>query len=258
MKDAKDYDVTFPFGATDGVYYALTRQLSSRPDLWIGPGHRGDDRAMPMRTPVPVNGQSIGLSGDASGRYGPHLHIGKFVDGIADNPFGQGFRLDNPRVLDVNLDPAKDPKNGKWIQLVDAQGIVWVYLHLEEIYVRPGDRIGGEMESVNQGDRKNLNIAFFGKDIGVLQSWVGKPWKVAIYQEMLKPSDNDPDSFMFHFKANSGDIKNVVAILGIANANEIKAQNWKDIFYNFVTKNLPESVSQARVNKAIAVLEGKE
>jgi hypothetical protein len=96
----------------------------------------------------------------------------------------------------------------------------------------------GEEDMFNEADRKNLNVQFFGKDVSICKSMVGKSYHDAIY-EMLSPSDNNPDKFMFHFKVNSGDVKNINTMLGLTNAETVHAQNWKDVFYGYIGKVWP-------------------
>lgn len=130
---AQDYPVTFPYGATDGVYYG--------PNGSVGPYHRGDDRAMPIGTPVIVNGVEIGKSGTRYG--GPHLHIGRFAGGKDTNPNGQGFNLQGPVTVTT---VSEDSVNGKYVRLTDAQGVQWVYLHLSQQFVLAGQVLkGGDM-----------------------------------------------------------------------------------------------------------------
>lgn len=129
MSQASDYPVTFPYGAVDNVYYGPQAVDKS---TYIGPYHRGDDRAMPMGTPVVMNGATIGLSGNGNGRYGAHLHVGRFVGGADTDPHGLGFSLPGAVVTKI-LNDYSDPVNGKYVWVRDASGATWVYLHLSQI-----------------------------------------------------------------------------------------------------------------------------
>lgn len=151
---AQDYPVTFGYGATDGVYYG--------PNGSIGPYHRGDDRAMPYGTPVVVNGVVIGLSGDGNGAYGPHLHVGEFIGGLDVNPHGAGFTLDGARVHSI-LNDYSDPVNGKYVRIIDSAGEIWVYLHMSQLNVTPGQELkGGTMPpvSVQIPDALTIQLAY--------------------------------------------------------------------------------------------------
>jgi murein DD-endopeptidase MepM/ murein hydrolase activator NlpD len=120
-KQAKDYPVTFPYGAT-GAPYNKTYP------------HRGDDRIMPKGTPVVVNGVQIGLSGSTGWATGPHLHIGKWA-GVAYNPRGLGFSFQNAKVTQV--DTLDNDANGRYVR-VQADGYSWVYLHLSAVTCKVG------------------------------------------------------------------------------------------------------------------------
>ena len=120
MKDASQYKITFPYGAVDDAFYGKGGS--------IGPTHRGEDRAMPKNTPIIINGNTtIGFSGNTGASSAPHLHIGRFVNGQATNPNGRGFTLKAPaKVTGV----FEDATNGKYVTINDADGVRWVYLHL--------------------------------------------------------------------------------------------------------------------------------
>lgn len=138
---AQDYLVTFPYGATSPPY--------GTPAL---PYHRGDDRAMPVSTPVLVNGVQIGLSGNTGLSTGSHLHIGHFIGGRDINPNGQGFTVNGGIVTEVSSDSI----NGKFVRVQDADGSSWVYLHLSQQTVTVGQALqGGDMPTL--GDENNLN-----------------------------------------------------------------------------------------------------
>jgi hypothetical protein len=116
MANASDFPITFPYGATSAPY--------GTPQ---SPYHRGTDRAMPEGTPVVVNGVQIGLSGRSGWATGPHLHIGRFVNGRDTNPGNGGFNFNSAVVTQV----AEDATNGKYVR-VQADGASWVYLHMSQ------------------------------------------------------------------------------------------------------------------------------
>lgn len=156
MAIAADYPITTGYGQIPG--YPLN-----------GGFHRGQDRYMPIGTPVPVNGVTIGLSGNsgavspkptpANPNSGQHLHIGKWQGDTVMNPNGGGFALSNPTVTYTGYDAT----NGYHIKLLDDKGITWLYDHLSEIKVNLGDKIGGnDVSTVGEVEFNNLYIAFFG------------------------------------------------------------------------------------------------
>lgn len=150
-KTAMDYPVTFPYGATTDPY------SEKHP-------HLGEDRSMSTGTPVAVNNQVIGLSGnsghvepkptDANPNAGAHLHIQRVMEGNVVKPLGGGFALPAPVTV---TDTGERADIGKYIRLRDANGEVWSYFHLSEIKVKVGDKIGEHVnEYPNNGDITNL------------------------------------------------------------------------------------------------------
>jgi hypothetical protein len=132
MAQASDYPVTFPFGATDGVYYAPSKAQSRDPSKWIRPFHIGDDRPCPQNTPIYVNGSLIGYTGKTGAASGFHLHIGKWVGGNPVNPNRGGFALPAPvKVHSLGYNAS----NGNFVRLQDGAGTLWIYCHLNSIKV---------------------------------------------------------------------------------------------------------------------------
>lgn len=129
-KQAKNYPVTFAYGAKDGYFYG--------PEGKIGPYHRGDDRAMPVGTPVIVNGVTIGLSGATGNVSGPHLHTGKWLGNKDYNPQGQGFTFKSAIV--TQIDTVNDDANGFFVR-IQGDGYSWVYLHLSKVFVKVGQKL---------------------------------------------------------------------------------------------------------------------
>lgn len=191
---ASDYPITTRYGQIAG--YPLN-----------GGFHRGEDRAMPIGTSVVVNGVAIAKSGTnaaakTSGA-GAHLHIGKFKGGVVQPPQGGGFSLNNPYVYGVDTVGA-DPTNGKFVQLMDKDGNLWVYLHLSEVNVTKGqvlkmDKITKEQEnalSVMQTGSypgKDYDYRFTGKDLvqvnldALINFWSSQPRPTT--SEYVKVSD---------------------------------------------------------------------
>ena len=148
MKDASTYPITTDFGYIPG--YPLNNGY-----------HRGQDRAMPNSTPVIVNGVTLGLSNNTGASTGPHLHIGKFVNGTAVNPLGQGFTFAAASVLDTGYDSS----NGNYVRL-NADGAVWVYLHLQSIMVIKGQQLEGSnvQDQINDlNDQLNQTNIYVGE-----------------------------------------------------------------------------------------------
>lgn len=131
------YPITTPYGKVPG--YPLNNGF-----------HNGIDYGYPMGTPVIVNGVTIGISGatgaayDAQGSKGTpgaaHLHLGKFVNGAAQNPgVGNGFSFNSAKVYDTG----SDPTNGNFVRIT-GDGALWNYLHLGSINVTKGQLLEGE------------------------------------------------------------------------------------------------------------------
>jgi hypothetical protein len=128
MKTAKDYPVTFKFGATTAPY------SPSHP-------HLGEDRAMPSGTPVPVNGVVIGLAGSTGFSTGSHTHTQKVEEGQVVNPRGGGFDIPSPAVV---IQTGTRSDIGNYVRVQDAKGVVWSYFHLSKIMVKKGQKLSKE------------------------------------------------------------------------------------------------------------------
>lgn len=122
---AKNYPITQPFG--QDPTYPLNNGF-----------HRGIDYGCPTGTPVEINNTVIGLSGASGAVTGPHLHVGKFVNGAPVDPTG-GFELSDAVVSEVGSDSI----NGNFVKLKTADAL-WVYLHLSKVLVSKGQVIKGE------------------------------------------------------------------------------------------------------------------
>lgn len=191
---AQDYPITFGYGATDGDYYYTPTASHPKGANWIGNYHRGDDRAMPTGTPVLVNGVKIGLSGSGNGRYGAHLHVGKFVGGSDRNPNGGGFSLEGATVIAVVDNYGSDPVNAKYVRIQESSGAQWVYLHMSEVSVKVGQVLQGGNVNVtpdlNGGDMTNVWGIFDGHNPTKADTdhWLTDQrgnWKLLVYEKLM-------------------------------------------------------------------------
>lgn len=262
MKDASQYPVSFAYGATDGLYYAPTRAQSSNPSLWIRPYHIGDDRAMPIGTPVIVNGVTIGLSGTRYG--GAHLHIGRFVGGGATNPNGGGFSFTNAVVTEIN----EDDVNGKYVR-VQADGASWVYLHLSNNnLVTVNQQLKGEtdMPSLETDDTTNLLYAAIfhraPEDAVAYSSWRDKP-VVEVINSLY--NSGEWKGLDGNLKVNDGDVVNLYRFFldrdpEAGAGSERIGKLFKDNLYDIANSDEAKAVRAARAAKdqLIATLQSKE
>lgn len=129
MKQAKDYKITFPYGAKDGYYYGSNGK--------IGPYHRGNDRAMPINTPVKVNGVTISRSGNTGASSAPHLHTGLWKNGKDQNPTGKEWSIVGAKVYDTGY----DSMNGNYVRVIGSDGGIRVYLHNSKVLVKAGKKL---------------------------------------------------------------------------------------------------------------------
>lgn len=129
MKTASSYPVTYTYGW--------------HPDYPLNGGfHNGEDRAMPVGTPIVVNKTKLGLSGNTGATTGPHLHISRYRYGRPVNPKGTGFTLRTvlgrtPTVVSVG----KDAWNGNYVRVRNWRGEIFIYDHLSKISVKVGDKL---------------------------------------------------------------------------------------------------------------------
>lgn len=122
-----DYPVTTPYGQV--ADYPLNNGF-----------HNGIDYGYPMNTPVVVNGVTIGFSNNTGASTGPHLHVGKYINGQVQDPgTGNGFHFSSAVVFDTG----SDATNGNFVRIT-GDGALWNYLHLASTSVIKGQQLKGE------------------------------------------------------------------------------------------------------------------
>jgi len=124
---AKDYRVTFGYGATSAPY------SPSSP-------HRGNDRACPSGTPVTIGSTTIGLTGNTGWSTGPHLHTQAGHDAATQNtinPTGHEFQEGTVTALRTT-----DERSwGKYVTVRGVNGVYVTYAHLSQVNARVGQVI---------------------------------------------------------------------------------------------------------------------
>lgn len=135
--------------------YPITQGYGYDPSYPLNGGfHQGIDYGCPAGTPVVVNGVTIGLSGNTGYTTGAHLHLGKWLNGVVQNPGNGGFNFNSAVVTEVHY--TNDNQNGKYVR-VQADGYSWIYLHLDSINVSVGQHLQGD--SMDYEDVKYVRYA---------------------------------------------------------------------------------------------------
>lgn len=128
---ARDYPVTFGYGAVDNEYY-----FASKP-------HRGNDRPTPNGTSIYIGDTLIGLTG-ATGRVsGAHLHTQAGSDEWCQNTWNPGSLEFQPGTV-AHVGTAD--QWGNYI-IINTGGGYICYAHLSKIYVQEGQVIKGAVSA---------------------------------------------------------------------------------------------------------------
>jgi hypothetical protein len=93
------------------------------------------------------------------------------------------------------------------------------------------DNQGGEMEKFNEGDRINLNVYLYGKDLGRFKPVVGQDWKKAMY-ELFESPEYKTDALV-----NKGDVPAINDVYATTDGASTVGMPWKELFYQFATQH---------------------
>lgn len=199
--NVQDFPVTTPYGYVVG--YPLN-----------GGFHTGIDYGCPTGTPVIVNGVTIGLSNNTGASTGPHCHVGKYVNGVIQNPgVGNGFIFASAVVYDTGYDSL----NGNYVRIT-GDGALWNYLHLESILVTKGQVLQGE--NTVKPWREGIIVAF--------QNFLDRdPTEDEIAREMGQPDMRDVYASLM--QESNAIIKNLKASQATVN---------KQVVEDYISKNL--------------------
>lgn len=167
MKDAAQYAINFPYGATSPPYSAASP-------------HRGNDRPCPMGTPIIIEGVTIGLTGATGQVTGPHLHIQEWGSNYTSTRKPQNeFKPGTVTLIDPS-GTVGDGSFGKFITIQNSDGWSDSYCHLSQISVKVGDVIGDEMPT--EQDINFLWVMILDKPPAAQDV---SYWKARTYSELL-------------------------------------------------------------------------
>ena len=218
MKTAKDYPVSFPYGATSSPY------SKTNP-------HKGEDRAMPLGTPVVVNGTKIGEAGTTGKSTGVHVHVQKVLGKVL-NPKGAGFDISLPAVV---YQTGYRSDIGNYVRIRDAKGVEWSYFHMNKVMVKKGQIIEGDEMLTNKDHLKALTRQFLGKDPSKdLLKYIGKPYAYTV-DKFYKARKDLPTVLKQNaemakaLKIKDNEISRLKAQVGDASAIEMIKQGLKQL-----------------------------
>jgi uncharacterized protein YbjT (DUF2867 family) len=137
---------------------------------------------MPLGTQIDVGDAIIGYSGSTGLVTGPHLHVQKMVDNVFVHPHGAGLGNDLAFPATV-IEVGQNAEVGKYVRLVDVNGVRWSYFHQSETKAKVGQVIqGGNMPTlVDKNIAADLAAAILFRegaaqtDPAYLKSVVGQP-----------------------------------------------------------------------------------
>lgn len=183
---AKDYPVTFPYGATTAPYS-------------LEHPHKGNDRKMPSGTPVVVGDTIISLSGNTGLSSAPHLHTQAGKDQATQttvNPDPYEFQ---PGVV-INL--GTGPQWGNFVTIRTESGMCITYAHLSKISVDLGQVIKGAGMDCKP-DAKTVTQYFLAWEqrkptAAEIKDYTSKSWRY-LADSLLKDTENEKKAIQLQF-----------------------------------------------------------
>lgn len=170
--EAKDYPVTFPYGATTPPY------SSAHP-------HTGEDRKMPLGTLIKVNGVLVGYAGTTGKSTGTHTHTQKVSNGSVVHPQGGGFEVPQPCVITET--GYKADSIGYYVRYKDGNGSIWSIFHMDkQAEVHVGQQLikrEATMDTVDRGGLETIwKLAFDRTPTEAeYKNFVGKGWASVLF-----------------------------------------------------------------------------
>lgn len=207
---ARDYNITFGYGAQDLYYYG--------PNGTVGKYHRGNDRPCPTGTAIDIGGVVIGLTGATGLVSGPHLHTQACTAGsnYADDFNPSPFEFKYGTVVKAGW----HPQFGNHI-VIRVGNVDIAYAHLSKINVAVGQQIGTS-EVANAEQVKNLYRGVLRReaDPGGLANYTGRDANQIVAEMLGSQEKRNLDANINSLNQGVADRDRIIADLRTALTNE--------------------------------------
>ena len=190
MRTAKDFPIKHPYGATYSPWSV------KRP-------HLGEDRPMPLGTPIEVNGVLVGYAGTTGLSTGVHTHTQRVYGGAVIHPQGGGFDVPQPTV--VTETGYKRDSIGYYVRYKDGQGFEWSIFHMDSpAIVRVGQQLINEEEAVVTFEElQQLSQTVLGRKEPITRQWYDSnpPERSMTFKQVHDTWASSEEAKNFRFKA---------------------------------------------------------